>query len=85
MWRRLVKEARKTRLNMLLCRVSCVGILARSSCTLSMQKFEIGEMYIVGRPTRFFSTNCDFFIRCDDFESDYNLYVLEVSLSYNIS
>ena len=49
---------------MLLCPVSCVGILARSSCTIAMQKFEVGEMYIVGRPT----------ISCNgnDFESDYN-------------
>ena len=53
-WSRLVKEARKTWVNMLLCRVSCVGILARSSCTISMQKFEVGEMYIVGQPTSFF-------------------------------
>ena len=53
-WSRLVEGARKTRVNMLLCRVSCVGILARSSCTISMQKFEVGEMYIVGRPTSFF-------------------------------
>ena len=37
-----------------LCRVSCVRILARSSCTIPMQKFEVGEMYIVGRPTSFF-------------------------------
>ena len=53
-WSRLVKEAKKTRVNMLLCRVSCVGIFARFSCTISMQKFEVGEMYIVGRPTSFF-------------------------------
>ena len=55
-WSRLVKGARKTRLNMLLCLASCLGILARSSCTISMQKFEVGELYIVGRPTRFFPT-----------------------------
>ena len=54
-WSRLVEGARKTRVNILLCRVSCVGILARSSCTISMQKFEVGEMYIVVRPTSFFS------------------------------
>ena len=44
---------------MLLCRVSCVDILARSSCTLSMQKFEVGEMFNVGRPAIFSPTNCD--------------------------
>ena len=49
-WSRLVEGTRK----MLLCRVSFVGTLARSSCTISMQKFEFGEMYIVGRPTSFF-------------------------------
>ena len=54
-WSRLVQGARKTRdTNMLLCRVSCVGILARSSCTISIQKFEVDEMYNVGRPTRIF-------------------------------
>ena len=39
-----------------------------------MQKFEVGEMYIFGRPTSFFSpANCDFLsASCDDFESDYN-------------
>ena len=53
---RLTEGARKTRIhvNMLLCRDSCVGILARSSCTISMQKFEVGEMDNVGRPTSFF-------------------------------
>ena len=47
---------------MLLCRVRCVGILAlSSSCTISMQKFEVGEMFNVGRPAIFFlPTNCDF-------------------------
>ena len=39
---------------MLLCRESCVDILARSSCTISMQKFEVGEIYNVGRPAIFF-------------------------------
>ena len=47
------RGARKTRVNMLLCRVSCVGILARSSCTLSMQIMSVGRQV-------FFPTNCDF-------------------------
>ena len=37
-----------------------------------MQKFEAGEMYIVGRPTSFFPYELWLFIRCDDLESDYN-------------
>ena len=46
---------------MLLCRVRCVSFLARSSCTISMQKFEVGEMFNVGRPAIFvLPTNCDF-------------------------
>ena len=49
------REQERLRVNMLLCRVSCVGILAGSSCTISMQKFEVGEMYIVGRLDKFFS------------------------------
>ena len=67
---RLVEGARKTRVNMLLCRVSCVDVLARSSCTISIQKFEVGEMYIVGRPKSFFPYELWLFIRCDDFKSD---------------
>ena len=35
-------------------RARCVGILTRSSCTISMQKFEVGEMDYVGRPANFF-------------------------------
>ena len=37
-----------------------------------MQKFKVGEMYIVGQPTSFFPYELWLFIRCDDFESDYN-------------
>ena len=36
-----------------------------------MQNFEVGEMYIVGRHV-FFPYERWLFIRCDDFESDYN-------------
>ena len=37
--------------------------LLESSCrpTISMQRFEVGEMYIVGRPTGFFPYECDTF------------------------
>ena len=46
--------------------VAMSGQLCRYSCSIlvyyiSMQKFEVGEIYIVGRPTSFFfTTNCDF-------------------------
>ena len=75
---------------MLLCRVRCVGILARSSCTISMQNFEVGEMYCilsVGQPV-FFPTNCDFLSAVTTSRVTIQLqylYFLEVSLSFNIS
>ena len=56
-----------------------------------MQKFEVDEMYIVGRPTSFFLNELWLFIRCDDFESDYNYNTFIFSKfhskfhSYNIS
>ena len=46
---RHVEGAKKIRIdNYVLCQVNCVGILAQSSCTILMQKFE------VGRPAIFF-------------------------------